>query len=213
MVSKEELDFFVDVSQSEPLEHVTQLSNVEFKSKALGSSTSTIVGRYKFVKHPGLMLLRNVFTAEQQIALAQLCLTTWSEPPNKSNLTAQHGTLHHLFDKAVQHGDAENNETKLNNQPQTKKLTNRQLLEKRRWTTLGYQYDWTARVYDEDDFVAMPPLLCQLSDELVQLADKNAPEYVGEAVIINFYHHDNKLCGHLDDAERFYDGNYLLLFF
>lgn len=157
------------------------------------------VRRFAFNDHPGLVLLANVLTFSQQISLARHCLVEWAEPPNKTNLTAHHGPIENLFARAIRNNEEKDCE---------------KLLENRRWTTLGsthshnatvatefngffvlplgYQYDWTARVYNEDDFVPMPSTLCQLSAELAELAwkkidEKEQQEYVAEAVIVNYY--------------------------
>jgi len=45
-----------------------------------------------------------------------------------------------------------------------------------------------------------------LVKRLVRLAcSANAPPFASEAVIVNFYKADDKLCGHVDDAERTFD--------
>jgi alkylated DNA repair protein alkB family protein 1 len=218
MLDKSELDAFVDVSSDNGDGAFSQLPPIEYRSAALVSDHSRRVERFVFDKHPGLMLLRNAFSPEQQLALAQLCLVDWPDNgANKTNLTRDYGHVPHLFEHAnglvttesgekateprVVRLDSSSNNNNARQPPSTAAL-----LEKRRWTTLGYQYDWTARVYDEREFVAVPPLLFALTRELASLARADdAPRYVCEAVIVNYYHRDSNLCGHLDDAERFYD--------
>jgi alkylated DNA repair dioxygenase AlkB len=69
-----------------------------------------------------------------------------------------------------------------------------------------------ARTYDESQFVPMPRDWCAVVGDLVRCNDDaaNVPEaerrpFASEAVIVNYYHADSTLCGHLDDAERFFD--------
>jgi hypothetical protein len=58
--------------------------------------TPSTVRRFKLRNHPGLVILTDALTTRQQLLLADVCLNAWSEPPNKSNLTARYGEVHSL---------------------------------------------------------------------------------------------------------------------
>lgn len=68
-----------------------------------------------------------------------------------------------------------------------------------RWTTLGYHYDWTNKVYDEafrNDFPSeLQTLIGMFADAL---SFKN---YKAEAAIINFYPIGSTLSPHTDHSE------------
>jgi alkylated DNA repair protein alkB family protein 1 len=153
------------------------------------------VRRFTFDAHPGLVLLSGALSRAMQAKLAHSALIDWVDPPNRSNLSADHdaAALSRLFERAELDGES----------------AALQLLPLRRWTTLGYQYDWSARTYDESQFVPMPRDLYDLIAELVQCNNQAAGvadrPFASEAVIVNYYHADSTLCGHLDDAERFFD--------
>jgi alkylated DNA repair protein alkB family protein 1 len=159
------------------------------------SFRGTSVRRFTFDARPGLVLLSGALSRTMQAKLAHSALIDWVDPPNRSNLSTDHdaASLARLFERAELENDA----------------NAAQLLPLRRWTTLGYQYDWSARTYDESQFVPMPRDLVTLIAELVQcnnqVAGVSDRPYASEAVIVNYYHADSTLCGHLDDAERFFD--------
>lgn len=72
-----------------------------------------------------------------------------------------------------------------------------------RWTTLGYHYDWTNKVYLEtskDDFPR------ELESLVKVIADcLGFPDYKSEAAIINFYPVGTTLSAHTDHSEFFLD--------
>lgn len=72
-------------------------------------------------------------------------------------------------------------------------------LEDLRWATLGYQYDWTARAYPEDERGEVPVEIQRIAEGA--LAAAGQPRIKAEAVIVNFYHPSTTLGGHCDDVE------------
>lgn len=75
------------------------------------------------------------------------------------------------------------------------------LFRRMRWTTLGYQYDWTTKEYDfERDPASFPSKLTGWCAELVQAAGFGL--FTAEAGIVNFYQPGDTLTGHVDRSER-----------
>ena len=85
------------------------------------------------------------------------------------------------------------------------------LTSKLRWVTLGYHYNWTDRVYDDNDKNEFPPDLAKLASKY---AERNFlifhhlfivvgySNFKSEAAIVNFYNLDSNLCAHLDNVEK-----------
>ena len=68
-----------------------------------------------------------------------------------------------------------------------------------RWTTVGYHYDWTHKVYREKERSTVPNDLEMLFKYLATTLQFE--EFELEAGIINYYHLDSTLGGHIDQAE------------
>ena len=68
-----------------------------------------------------------------------------------------------------------------------------------RWASLGYHYDWTKRMYQENVKSQFPTKLGVLCKYLAGLAGENM---IAEAAIINYYPVGTYMSGHLDDAEH-----------
>lgn len=72
-----------------------------------------------------------------------------------------------------------------------------------RWSTLGYHYDWTNKVYDENRKDEFPR---ELNDLVATVADSlGFSNYKSEAAIINFYPIGSTLSAHTDHSEFFLD--------
>lgn len=72
-----------------------------------------------------------------------------------------------------------------------------------RWSTLGYHYDWTNKVYDENSKNEFPPELHQLIETIADCLEFKS--YKSEAAIINFYPIGSTLSAHTDHSEYFLD--------
>lgn len=78
--------------------------------------------------------------------------------------------------------------------------TQRRLIKKSmRWTTLGYHYDWTRKVYDEDFRNDFPSELQKLIATFAHALSFES--YKAEAAIINFYPIGTTLSSHTDHSE------------
>jgi alkylated DNA repair protein alkB family protein 1 len=179
LVPRERCPPLVDVLSAEPDAQVIELSPVG------------AVRRFTFAQHEGLVLLSGALLPCEQLRLARRAFVDYAEPPNQSNLSASHdaASLSRLFVRSELEHDA----------------AAADLLASRRWVTLGYQYDWTRRIYDDAAFEPMPRDLHTLVLSFVRTAFGESQAYEAEAAIVNYYFADSSLCGHLDDAERFLD--------
>jgi alkylated DNA repair protein alkB family protein 1 len=75
------------------------------------------------------------------------------------------------------------------------------LFRKLRWATLGLQFDWSKRAYDESlPYSMLPTDLAQLAARLAEAAVTEG-EFKAEAAIVNYYGPDDMLGGHVDDME------------
>eukprot|EP00741_Cyanophora_paradoxa_P007530 tig00001154_g7283.t1 len=180
-------------------------------------------------ERPGLILLPGVLTAREQLAWARRALEEFIQPPNVTSLNAQHGWQRDLWRRACAEAPAppppdagEEEEVEEEEaapaEGQAKEEASgegrrgdgagggggagpsaRELLGKLRWATLGYQYQWTQRVYEEGRREAFPPSLAALAARLAAAA--GFPAFAAEAAIVNFYALDSAIGGHVDDAE------------
>ncbi|XP_043204410.1 nucleic acid dioxygenase ALKBH1-like [Amphibalanus amphitrite] len=137
---------------------------------------------FSLESHPGMILLRNPFTAAGQRHWAGRCVRDLPGHPNKTNLDAQ-GLLppggnwwKHCLDGV----DWER-------------------LKKLRWVTLGFHHDWETKLYNLCDRSPFPSDLARLASLLAGCV--GWPSYSPEAAIVNFYHSDSTLAPHTDHSE------------
>jgi alkylated DNA repair protein alkB family protein 1 len=142
---------------------------------------------YHLKQCPGLIIVKNPFTSlGQRYWIRQLTQNYTKNHPN--NLLESRFGRNVIADfwKAY---NAEVDE-------QQKRMIKKSM----RWTTLGYHYDWTNKVYNEEhknDFPAdLNELVCTVADVL------GFQNYISEAAIINFYHIGTTLAAHVDKSEK-----------
>ncbi|KAJ3020502.1 hypothetical protein HKX48_000706 [Thoreauomyces humboldtii] len=74
-----------------------------------------------------------------------------------------------------------------------------------RWTSLGYQYNWTDKTYHLDRRPPIPPLIDELAtavvDSVSNLTHYTRERWRSEAGIINFYQPTDRLMAHQDRSE------------
>jgi hypothetical protein len=122
LVPRDQCPACIDVLSDSPTPGVHE-------SSSLATFRGVPVRRFTFESHPGLVLLSGALTRAMQVKLARAALIDWVDPPNRTNLSSDHdaAALTRLFERAELDGDCAASA----------------LLPLRRWTTLGYQYDWT----------------------------------------------------------------------
>jgi alkylated DNA repair dioxygenase AlkB len=90
-----------------------------------------------------------------------------------------------------------------------------QLMHKMRWVTLGYQYDWTRKLYPLDSPAPFPQDIANFAisvvKQLEQVPDVDglvkypAEKYTCQAGVINIYHTKDALMAHVDRSEECMD--------
>uniref|UniRef100_A0A914XUJ1 Fe2OG dioxygenase domain-containing protein n=1 Tax=Panagrolaimus superbus TaxID=310955 RepID=A0A914XUJ1_9BILA len=123
---------------------------------------------------PGLYILHNIFTPESHLEWVYKAINIYCRPPNFTNIN-QSGSMEE--DKNFN-------------------------IKKLRWATLGFDYDWTAKVYPETPRAPLP-------DEFVYVGEK-ITEALGllklesDTSIVNYYPLNTRLSPHVDRSERDY---------
>ncbi|KAI8906908.1 hypothetical protein EDD86DRAFT_192615 [Gorgonomyces haynaldii] len=178
---------------------------------------------YSFKSVPGLILFKNLLSVEQQQFLVRKSLQEWTKPPNLSNLDAHfvippNGLWNTVLDQPdllLEHRVFETRtvdegylriDRPTDPMAKQKPVTCKQAMNRMRWATLGYQYNWTDKVY----FYDRSPPFPQSCDAIVRSIVKMAEPWTGyspgkwksEAGIINFYHPGDSLTAHQDKSEE-----------
>jgi len=146
----------------------------KIKSSQLGADAKM----FGFRDIEGLFVIRAALSPAAQLLWARICLTDYSKVQH-TNLTNLYGAQEDLWHKACAQDSLQG-------------------LDKLRWSSLGYHYDWTARTYSEHNHSAFPKELALFCDEMAQVAGYTVRS---EAAIINYYPSSSCMGAHLDDAE------------
>ncbi|CAH8383987.1 unnamed protein product [Eruca vesicaria subsp. sativa] len=162
------------------------------------------------VNRPGFYFIPNALSLEEQCKWIKESLTSFPQPPNRTNHNAIYGPVTDLFESAKDNKvlvQEDTNRWKFYDgeeakQRSCKSVSASVLLRKLRWSTLGLQFDWSKRNYD----VSLPHN--NIPDGLYQLAKKHAAiampvgeEFRPEGAIVNYFGLGDTLGGHLDDME------------
>ncbi|RDD42458.1 DNA oxidative demethylase ALKBH1 [Trichoplax sp. H2] len=150
---------------------------------------------YTIEKFPGFIYIRNPFLNCGQRYWIKRCLKNFHTYPSKTNLDAQYsfGVDENLWN--ISHYCC-GNSTK-GKEVVTKHRND--LMDKLRWTTLGYHYDWSTKEYYHNRKSEFPTDLAELTKLLA--ATVGFPLFSPEAAIINYYKLDSTLSGHTDHSE------------
>jgi alkylated DNA repair protein alkB homolog 1 len=142
---------------------------------------------FKFKNHPGLILIKNPFTSVGQRYWIQKLLQDYTKNPNPNNLLPSRFNEKVIKDfwKAL---NTESDE-------QQRRLIKKSM----RWSTLGYHYDWTNKIYDENFKNEFPPDLHKLVSVIAEAL--GFKDYKSEAAIVNFYPIGSTLSAHTDHSE------------
>lgn len=137
---------------------------------------------YSFNNHPDFYVLSKALNTQQQLYWCYKCITQYSTA-NHNNLTNLHKGQ---YDTSELWSDAVNSH-------------NFSEFHKLRWSSLGYHYDWTQRLYTRDNKDDV------FDNELAELCSSAAlfcnQDLTAEAAIVNYYVCDGSMGGHVDDAE------------
>jgi alkylated DNA repair dioxygenase AlkB len=213
------------------------------------SSTNNIYNgpMYRIVDYPGCIILPNALSKQVQYQLAHAALTEYCVAPHQTNLHNSHTTttdnLSLMWDewkarricrnKTNNHTTVDSTVTTCNNTKRSTPIptpTTSELLGKLSWSTMGYHYDWTNRLY----IPPCCPLQSMIPNELIRLSNTfyhtilnyykqlrhsdrnndnnnnyidnnsqsdNTDIYNVTACIVNYYNTKSIMGGHRDDLE------------
>ncbi|KAF9422913.1 hypothetical protein HW555_001456 [Spodoptera exigua] len=148
------------------------------RAEVLGLKSLRTWQIYTFLRHPGLLFIRNPFTALGQRYWVRKCLEEYPRKPNKLNID---------IEMSVEDWWAECFK---------KEQCDKQLQKKLRWTTLGYHHNWEHKKQNKSHF---PVDLAELSDVLAEYLGYS--NFRAEAAIVNYYHMNSTLSAHTDHSE------------
>lgn len=154
-------------------------------------------GQYAVDGLPGFCMLPGAVPAAEQPYWLEQAFGEYMRPPNASNLDALYGGLPAC---GLHRHPAETVAVLPRGAAAPLSLDRMALLRRVRWTTLGYQYDWTAKAYDfAARPAAFPPALAALAARLAQAA--GFAGFRAEAGIVNYYQLADTLTSHVDRSE------------
>ncbi|KAI7804538.1 alkylated DNA repair protein alkB-like protein 1 [Triplophysa rosa] len=141
--------------------------------------------------YPGFIFISNPFLPGSQQYWVKQCLKNYPQKPNVCNLDMHMSPAEteNIWEKSI---DAIQRKGSGKREPKT-------LLEKLRWVTLGYHYDWNSKTYSPDHFTPFPTELHSLSHKVA--AACGFPGFNAEAGILNYYLSDSSLGIHVDESE------------
>lgn len=178
---------------------------------------------------PGFYFIPGALSVEEQCQWIRESLSSFPQPPNRTNHNAIYGPIDDLFVAAKEKkvlveessvpsldsganvcvGNGGSHRWKFceghlatSSRKTSKPVSAQVLLRKLRWSTLGLQFDWPKRNYDVSlPHNKIPETLCQLAKRLAAPAMPVGEEFQPEAAIVNYFGLGDTLGGHLDDME------------
>ncbi|MED6280635.1 hypothetical protein CHARACLAT_012817 [Characodon lateralis] len=141
--------------------------------------------------YPGFIFISNPFLRGSQAFWVRQCLKTYSQKPNVCNLD-MHMSPNDTQDIWARSVQAIRSPISFKRQPKT-------LLERLRWVTLGYHYNWDTKTYSANSYTPFPADLHMLSVRIT--AACGFPGFTSEAAILNYYRSDSSLGIHVDESE------------
>nr|XP_055027786.1 nucleic acid dioxygenase ALKBH1 [Misgurnus anguillicaudatus] len=141
--------------------------------------------------YPGFIFISNPFLPGSQQYWTKQCLKNYPQKPNVCNLDMHMSSAEteNIWEKSI---DDIQRKGSGKREPKT-------LLEKLRWVTLGYHYDWNSKTYSPDHYTPFPSELHSLSHKVA--AACGFPGFNAEAGILNYYRSDSSLGIHVDESE------------
>ncbi|KAB1225822.1 Alpha-ketoglutarate-dependent dioxygenase alkB [Morella rubra] len=181
-------------------------------------------------RRPGFYFIPGALEIEEQCQWIRESLTTFPQPPNRTNHNAFYGPINQIFiaakekkvlveevsvpphlesecqpsisDRYLNRWEFYEEHTVSLKGNACKSISASVLLRKLRWSTLGLQFDWSKRNYDESlPHNKIPDSLCQLAKRMAAPAMPKGEQFQPEAAIVNYFGIGDALGGHLDDME------------
>ncbi|XP_062863596.1 nucleic acid dioxygenase ALKBH1 [Trichomycterus rosablanca] len=139
--------------------------------------------------YPGFIFISNPFLSGSQQYWVKQCLKVYPQKPNVCNLDMHMSPAEteNIWEKSIS-----SFRTKGKREPRT-------LLEKLRWVTLGYHYNWDTKTYSPDHCTPFPRDLHSLSYTVASACGFHG--FDAEAGILNYYRSDSSLGIHVDESE------------
>ncbi|KAM3871421.1 nucleic acid dioxygenase ALKBH1 [Diretmus argenteus] len=141
--------------------------------------------------YPGFIFISNPFLPGSQSFWVSRCLKTYPQKPNVCNLDL-HMSPSDTQDIWGKSADALRGPPPGKRKPKT-------LLERLRWVTLGYHYNWDTKTYAANHYTPFPADLHSLSCHIA--AACGFPGFNAQAGILNYYQWDSSLGIHVDESE------------
>ncbi|XP_049612956.1 nucleic acid dioxygenase ALKBH1 [Syngnathus scovelli] len=141
--------------------------------------------------YPGFIFITNPFRRGSQPFWVRQCLKTYPQKPNVCNLDMHMSPTdtQDIWTKSVPNLSC----------PSVGKREPRTLLERLRWVTLGYHYNWNSKTYSANHYTPFPSELHLLSSQIATACGFTG--FNAEAGILNYYRSDSSLGIHVDESE------------
>lgn len=146
---------------------------------------------YTLAGYPGFTFISDPFLPGWQRYWAKQCLKIYPRKPNVCNLD-----LHMSPEETKDLWEQSREQLRLKG---SDKREAKSLLEKLRWVTLGYHYNWGTKKYSADHHTTFPVDLAYLSEQVAAACGFH--QFKAEAGILNYYHFDSSLGIHVDESE------------
>ncbi|XP_009907679.2 nucleic acid dioxygenase ALKBH1 [Dryobates pubescens] len=146
---------------------------------------------YGLKGYPGFIFILNPFLPGCQRHWVKQCLKLYPQKPNVCNLD-----LHMAPEKTIDLWGQSKEQLKRKG---SSKREPRSLLEKLRWVTLGYHYNWDTKKYSANHHTPFPSDLAFLSEQVAAACGFRG--FQAQAGILNYYHFDSSLGIHVDESE------------
>ncbi|KPP60959.1 alkylated DNA repair protein alkB1-like, partial [Scleropages formosus] len=141
--------------------------------------------------YPGFIFISNPFLPDSQQYWVKQCLKVYPQKPNVCNLD--------MHMPAAETADIWERSAELIRKKNGGKSEPRTLLERLRWVTLGYHYNWDTKTYSAEHHSSFPADLSRMSQHVA--AACGFPAFSAEAGILNYYRSDSSLGIHVDESE------------
>ncbi|MBN3294894.1 ALKB1 dioxygenase, partial [Amia calva] len=142
-------------------------------------------------ENKGFIFISNPFLSGSQQYWVKQCLKVYPRKPNICNLD--------LHMSAEETQNIWEKSTAQISQKRSGKREPKTLLEKLRWVTLGYHYNWETKTYSADQHTPFPSELHTVAQHVASAC--SFPDFTAEAGILNYYHFDSSLGIHVDESE------------
>ncbi|XP_069494017.1 nucleic acid dioxygenase ALKBH1 [Ambystoma mexicanum] len=177
----------------------SKVLNAELSVSAVSSQDARKAGlqpvrewkAYGLEGYPGFIFISNPFLPGGQRHWVKQCLKSYPQKPNVCNLDL-HMNVDETSDLWGKSKEQLRNKGTGRQEPKT-------LLEKLRWVTLGFHYNWETKRYSPNHHTPFPSDLAFLSQQVA--AACGFPQFQAEAGILNYYRLDSSLGIHVDESE------------